>query len=403
MFKYEIWERKKINPVRNPAIKPRFDSVDILRGIIMVLMALDHVRDYFTNVRFDPLDLEQTNIALFFTRWITHFCAPVFVFLAGTSAYLSLNRGKSKSDLSKFLLTRGLWLIIVEVTLVRFGWLFNFDYSLIIFQVIWAIGWSMVTLSLLIKFSIKTITAFGIIIILTHNLLDGITPAQLGSFGWLWSILHYANSVEYAEGYYIFVAYPLIPWVGVMAAGYGFGSLFNIDEQKRNKIFIRLGLGITIGFFLLRLINIYGDPSPWSSQRSFAFVFLDFLNTTKYPPSLLFLMMTLGPAIAFLPLLTKVTGLAGPFFKTFGRVPMFFYLIHIPVIHLLALLTAVATGIDASFMINNDIFWLWPNTWGYGLLTVYLVWLAVVLGLYPVCTRYAEVKKNKKSKWLSYL
>jgi len=389
---------------QNNSIKPRFDSIDILRGIIMVLMALDHTRDFFTNVRFDPLDMEHTNVALFFTRWITHFCAPVFVFLAGTGAFLSLSRGKSKSDLRKFLITRGIWLIFLELTIVRFGWLFNFDYSLIIAQVIWAIGWSMIFLSFFSGFSPKTISIIGIIIVLTHNLFDGITPEQFGSLKWLWVILHVQAPIQFGNGNIFFVFYPLIPWIGVMAAGYGFGNLFRLNEKKRNKIFLRIGLGLTAGFIILRYINIYGDPSRWSYQKNFVFTFLDFLNTTKYPPSFLYLLMTLGPAIALLPLLDKATSLVKNIFVFFGRVPMFYYLVHIPLIHLLALLIANALGLNDYFLTGNHIFDAWPNNWGYDLPIVYFVWIIVVISLYPVCRRYSEIKKkNKKNKLLSYL
>jgi uncharacterized membrane protein len=208
--------------------KPRLNSVDILRGLAMVLMALDHVRDYFTNSFFDPLDLEQTSPELFLTRWITHFCAPVFVFLAGTGAYLSLGRGKSKSDVSKFLLTRGLWLIFLEFTIVRLGWTFGFDYSLIIAMVIWVIGVSMIFLAILIHFPIKAIAAFSLIMIFAHNLFDGIAPERFGVFSWLWIILHNFDIINLGSGYTLFIAYPLIPWIGVMSAGYCFGTLYNI-------------------------------------------------------------------------------------------------------------------------------------------------------------------------------
>ena len=385
------------------SIKPRFNNVDILRGIIMVLMALDHTRDFFTNVRFDPLDLDQTNVALFFTRWITHFCAPVFVFLAGTGACLSLNRGKSKPDLRKFLITRGIWLIILELTLVRFGWFFNFDYSLIIVQVIWAIGWSMIFLSFICGFSLKTISITGILIIVSHNLLDGINPEQFGSLSWFWKILHVQAPIELGDGNVFFVIYPLIPWIGVMAAGYGFGGLFKLEEKKRNKIFIRLGLSLTAAYVILRLINVYGDPNHWNYQKNFVLTFLDFLDTTKYPPSLLYLLMTLGPAIASLPFLSKTGRTMRNFFVIFGRVPMFYYLIHVPLIHLLALLTAIAIGLNSSFLTGNLFFDLWPGNWGYNLSTVYLIWIAVVISLYPICRWYSQIKKKKKSKWLGYL
>lgn len=388
------------------SFKPRFDSIDILRGIVMVLMALDHVRNYFTNVYFNPLDLEQTSIQLFLTRWITHFCAPVFVFLAGTGAFLSMGRGRSKSDVTKYLLSRGLWLIFLELTLVRLGWTFGFDYSLIGVQVIWAIGWSMIFLSLLIHLPFKAIAAFGIIMIFTHNLFDGITPEQFGSLSWLWIVLHNFDGFELGNSYYFLVAYPLIPWIGVMAAGYCFGALYNLDTEERKRILLWLGAELTVGFILLRLTNIYGDFNKWTTQRNIIFTIFDFIDTTKYPPSLLFLLMTLGPSIISLYFLEKANSEEKPFrfFTVFGRVPLFYYLIHIPLIHLLAVITAGAAGFDTSFMFNQyPFFWQEGFGWGYSLPVVYLIWIIVVAGLYPVCSRYYNLKKKKKSKLLSYL
>jgi uncharacterized membrane protein len=382
---------------------PRIDSVDFLRGIVMVLMALDHVRDYFTNAHFDPLDLSQTNAALFFTRWITHFCAPVFVFLAGTGAFLSSTRGKTKPEISKFLFTRGLWLIFLELTVVRFGWLFNFDYTFTFGQVIWAIGWSMIALSALIYLSANAVGIFGIVIIAVHNLFDGVTPGQAGVFAWLWQILHYGGGITFAEGYVFFAAYPLIPWIGVMTAGYGFGKILLLEEKKRNKILIRLGLSLSFAFIIIRAINFYGDANTWTSQKSFLFTFLDFMDTTKYPPSLLYLLMTLGPAIAILPLLEKVKSFSNKFFVTFGRVPMFYYIIHIPFIHLLAVIFALLAGINPDFMFSNTGPWAWTGEWGYSLFIVYLVWVGVVLSLYPLSLWFSNVKKRKKNWWLSYL
>jgi len=397
-------EEIKIRSVKtvSTVIKPRFDSIDFLRGLIMVLMALDHVRDYFTNVRFDPLDLEQTSAALFLTRWVTHFCAPVFVFLAGTGAFLSMGRGKSKTDVTKFLLSRGLWLIILEFTLVRLGWTFGFDYSFLVGQVIWALGWSMIILSFLIHFPLKTIAAFSIIMIFTHNLLDGITPEQFGMFSWLWNILHYSDVINLGNDFLFFAGYPLIPWIGVMAAGYCFGALYQLEAEKRKRILLWLGLSLITAFILIRLIDIYGDFNKWTTQKNFIFTLLDFIDTTKYPPSLLYLLMTLGPAILLLSFLEVAKELDKSFFIVFGRVPMFYYLLHVPVIHLLAVLTANATGVDPAFMFGSYPFF-WEVKWGYPLFVVYLVWFVVIIGLYPVCYHYKNFKEQKRSKWLSYL
>ncbi len=408
MFKETTLPEKSISEYtseQTKVIKPRFDSIDLLRGIVMVLMALDHVRDYFTNVRFDPLDLEQTNIALFLTRWITHFCAPVFVFLAGTSAFLSMGRGKSKSDVTKFLLSRGLWLIFLELTLVRFGWTFGVDYSFIGVQVIWAIGWSMIFLALLIHFPMKVIAAISLIMIATHNLFDGITPEQFGSLSWLWIVLHNFAFINLGNGYTFIVAYPLIPWIGVMAAGYVFGNLYNLKSEKRKKILFRIGMGMIAAFILLRLFDFYGDANKWTAQKNFLFTILDFIDTTKYPPSLLYLLMTLGPAILFLSFMEKVKEIDKnySFFLVFGRVPLFYYLLHIPAIHLLALLVANATGVDISFMSGSYPFFWQQTDWGYSLPIVYLVWVVIVVGLFPICSMYYNVKKKKKYKILNYL
>lgn len=401
----QVEEAVKTQPRESIAIPkpPRLDSVDLLRGLVMVLMALDHVRDFFTDVRFYPLDLSRTNVLLYATRWVTHFCAPVFVFLAGTGAFLSLTRGKTVPELSRFLFTRGLWLVFVELTVVRFGWLFNFDYTLAIGQVIWAIGWSMIVLAGLVRFSTKVITVFGVLMIVLHNAFDGIRPEQLGIFGWPWQILHAGGPVEYAPGYIFAAAYPLIPWIGVMAAGYGFGSLLTRDAPARRKALLRLGLAITAGFIIIRATNLYGDPRTWGTQKDAIFTFLDFINCEKYPPSLLYLMMTLGPAIALLPLLERARGWMAQFFTVFGRVPMFYYIIHIPLIHALAIVAALLTGYDSAFMFANVPPWEWPEGYGFGLAIVYAVWVGVVVALYPVCKWFAGVKRRRKEAWLSYL
>jgi uncharacterized membrane protein len=384
--------------------QPRLNSVDLARGIVMVLMALDHVRDYFTNVRYNPLDLTQTSPELFMTRWITHLCAPTFVFLAGTGAFLSTRRGKTKKELSFFLLTRGLWLVFLELTFVRFGWVFNLDYSFTLGQVIWAIGWSMIVLAALIHFSNKTISIVGISMILLHNLFDRITPQQAGIFGWTWQILHYGRSIVYTPGYHFEAAYPLIPWIGVMAAGYSFGAILLKIEKKRRKISAMIGAGLIIFFFLLRLSNIYGDNNIWKEQKDLIFTFFSFINVEKYPPSLLYLAITLGVTILALPILEKAKGFTAKFFITFGRVPMFYYLFHIPLIHGLAVITAIIMGAEFSFMFNNTPPWVWPEGWGFNLPVVYAFWTGIVLLLYPICVWFGNVKSmHKENKWLSYL
>lgn len=388
----------------NTDIKPkRILSIDILRGAIMIIMALDHVRDFFTDFRkFDPLDLEHASTAMFFTRWITHFCAPVFVFLAGTSAFLSMQRGKTKNESSRLLFTRGIWLIILEVTIVRFGWAFNLDYHLIFLQVIWAIGWSMIFLSALIFLPRAAIAIIGLILILGHNMLDGIHANTFGSNAIFWNFLHEQGRAQYAPAYMAFFIYPIIPWIGVMAVGYCFGSIFKKEEKERNKWFYTIGISTIILFIVIRYINVYGDPSPWHTQAN-GTTLLSFIKCTKYPPSLLYLLMTLGPAITLLPLLEKLSGRVGKFLMVYGRVPMFYYILHIYIIHLLALFTGLALGVPTKvFTSNGSLFD--PNLkWGFSLPVVYLYWIATFLILYYPCKWFMRIKATHKKWWLSYL
>jgi uncharacterized membrane protein len=382
---------------------PRLESIDLLRGLAMVIMALDHVRDFFHDARFDPLDLTQTTPLLFITRWVTHHCAPAFVFLAGTGAFLSLARGKSKGELSKFLVTRGLWLVFLELTVVRFGWLFNIDYSLSIGQVIWAIGWSMVVLAFLVHLPRVAIGAIAVGMIGLHNLFDGVDPALFGSFGWLWRVLHVQSPVVYAPGRLFFVIYPLIPWIGVMAAGYVFGGVLAKSQEDRRRTLYRLGFGLIGGFLILRASNFYGDLYPWSAHETTLNTVLAFIDTHKYPPSLLYLMMTLGPAIAVLPLLERWRGRGAEVIIVFGRVPLFYYVLHIYLIHILAVAAAFLTVGDAGFLFSNELPGSWPNTYGFGLGIVYAVWIGAIALLYFPCKWFAGVKKRNRSPWLSYL
>jgi uncharacterized membrane protein len=366
-------------------------------------MALDHVRDFFSYYRFDPLDLTQTNALLFMTRWITHLCAPVFVFLAGTGAFLSGSRGKTKPELAKFLLTRGLWLIVLEFTVIRFGWLFNVDYALSFGQVIWAIGASMVVLSGLIFYSTRVITLFGVAMIVFHNTLDNISPEQMGLFGWPWQIIHSGGVIPFSSNHVYIALYPLVPWIGVMAAGYGFGSLLLKDESTRRKMLLRLGIGMIGAFVVIRASNLYGDHIHWSAQKNFLFTIFSFIKCEKYPPSLLYLLMTLGPAIAILPIVERIKGKVGTFFITFGRVPMFYYVLHIYIIHAVAIVAAYFAVHDVHFLFANAPPGSWPNAFGFRLAIVYLVWLTIVLSLYPACRWFADVKRRRKEAWLSYL
>jgi uncharacterized membrane protein len=386
----------------------------------MVIMMLDHTRDFIHNAaaQFDPMDLSRTNVALFFTRWITHFCAPVFVFLAGTGAYLQLARGKSKSELSRFLVTRGIWLIVLEVTLVRLGVTFSFDVRMLAFlQVIWVIGVSMIVLGALIYLPVKVVGAFGLAMIALHNLFDGFRVASwhgpdspVPSFGAkLWMLLHQAFEPFPIVGFpspVVIVIYPLVPWIGVMAAGYAFGRLYDFDAQRRRRLLLIIGGTATALFVILRAIDVYGDPLQYSTQKNTLFTFLSFLNTTKYPPSLLFLLMTLGPSILVLAVFEKGRGggWLREFFVTFGRVPLFFYLLQWPTAHLISLLLHLAFGKPTAWLFQTPIDWidgLPPK--GFNLGVVYLCWIGGVLLLYPLCKWFAGVKQRRKDWWLSYL
>jgi uncharacterized membrane protein len=392
-----------IRPEHRASGRSRLDSVDLLRGLVIVIMALDHARDFFTSVRFEATDLEQTTAPLFLTRWITHFCAPVFVFLAGTSAFLYQARGRTRAEVSRFLLTRGLWLVLLELTVVRWAWNFNFNYTteLLFVQVIWVIGVSMVVLAGLVHLPLSAVAGIGIAMVAGHNLLDPITPEALGAWGPLWTLLHVQAAIPLRGDQVFVVIYPLIPWIGVMAAGYAFGTLLRRPERERRRALLGLGAGLTLGFLAIRAVNGYGDPAPWSVQESAGRTVLSFLNTTKYPPSLLFLLMTLGPAIALLPLLERLTGPLARAVTVFGRVPLFFYVLHLYLIHAVALTVGVLAGFDPRSFLHV---WLFlPDEWGYGLGVVYLVWAGVVLALYPACRWFAGVKARRREVWLSYL
>ncbi|XZF16000.1 DUF1624 domain-containing protein [Chitinophagaceae bacterium MMS25-I14] len=382
----------------------RIASIDILRGIIMIIMALDHVRDFFSGFKaYDPLDLQHASTFMFFTRWITHFCAPVFVFLAGTSAFLSMRRGKTKKESSLFLLSRGVWLILLELTIVRFGWQFNLDYHMVFVQVIWAIGWSMIFLSLLIFLPMPAIAAIALVIIFGHNALDGIRPAAMGEAGPLWTVLHVHAPVPFGDHRTFMVLYPLVPWIGVMAAGYCFGNIMLLPEDRRNKLLYLVGFTCLALFFMLRAANVYGDPFPWEPQPTRGRTVLAFIKVNKYPPSLLYLLMTIGSAITVMPLLEKLNNGLGRFFTVYGRVPMFYYILHIYLIHGMALVAGVIMGFPSHIFTDNGAIFRPDNGWGFSLPVVYLYWLCTVLLLYYPCRWFMQLKARNKSWWLSYL
>ncbi len=380
----------------------RIESVDFVRGAIMILMALDHVRDFFGVPGISPTDPARAGAALFFTRWITNICAPVFFLLTGTGACLAL-RKMPVGALSRFLLTRGLWLIALELTVVRcLGFQFNVDYRVTMLLVLWALGWSMIALSALVHLPMGLVTTFGVVLIAGHNLFDGVSSANP-----IWAMLHRPGIVLNQPPFLVFASYPLVPWIGVTAAGFGLGRIYEWPRHRRQAFLLRGGVLMIVAFVLLRAVNVYGDPSRWSVQASAVKTALSFLNTTKYPPSLLFLLMTLGPALLAL---RSVDEGAPKWMRpalVFGSVPLFYFLVHLPVIHLLA--------IGASYRRYGAIHWMFespdlahypfsaPPGWGFSLPVVYLVWVALVIALYPLCRWYADVKRRRRDGWLRYI
>jgi uncharacterized membrane protein len=354
----------------------------------MVLMALDHTRDFFTNVSYNPLDLTQTSPALFLTRWITHLCAPVFIFLAGTGAFLSEARGKTRRDLSVFLITRGLWLVLLELTYVNwFGWSFYIGFHWFGVQVIWVIGWAMVILAGLIWLPRWAILAIGLGMITLHNAFDSLKPESFGAWSGLWRILHVPEAVEIGPAVKLGVGYPLIPWTGVMTTGYAFGPLLMRDSTTKRKWLLVLGICSIALFVVLRSTNLYGDPHPWSSQKNILFTAFSFVNCQKYPPSLCYLLMTLGPALLLLAVFDRGTPKLLKPLLVFGRVPLFYYLLHLPLIHGLSILVRHLNA---------------PPEAGFGLMGVYLFWMAIVALLYLPCRWFSGFKARHRAAWLSY-
>jgi uncharacterized membrane protein len=375
----------------------------------MIIMALDHVRHFFHHEAFlfEPTDLSRTTALLFFTRWITHFCAPVFVFLAGISAYL-YGVNKTKNELAYYLFTRGLWLVFVELFIIGLGQTFNPSYPMFNLQVIWAIGISMIVLSAMIYLKRQVILAIAILLIAGHNLLDNVHIPGGGLAGVGWSILHEPANFFFGR-FNIFIQYPVIPWIGILAMGYYLGSLFSSPDNPEKIKTEKLLLGVVaIAFFLfLRTLNLYGDAAHWYYQKNVVFSLLSFLNLTKYPPSVLYILMTLGPAMIFLAYTEKPLN---SFFKkiaVFGRVPFFYYVVHIYLIHLLAMLGAVISGYRWSDMILKTKVNRVPelNTYGFNLFIVYLVWIGLILLMFPCCKWYDQYKRTHLStqRWLSYL
>lgn len=396
-----------------PAPGSRLVSVDFMRGLVMVIMAIDHSRDFLTNIPFEPEDITHTFPALFFTRRITHFCAPMFFFLAGTGAYLLRRKTESVSAASRFLWTRGLWLVLLEFTIIEYAWTFTFWQM---GGIIWSIGCCMVLLALLIRLPDQVTLAVGLTLVLFHNLFDRVTPAQFGNFGWLWAILHRKGVIPHTH---FFVLFPWIPLLGVMAIGYVFGKLFDQPARERQRMMLLLGAITTAAFLVLRAFNLYGNPvaglagnSPgeWHPQSTLAMSVVSFMDLEKYPPSLQFLLMILGPSLLLFAVVDRLSPSehfqrwAKPI-VVFGRVPLFFYILHLYAIHLAAILLAKLT--------HQPVGWLWkgsfwmnevPAGYGHGPPVVYATWFVVVVLLYFPCAWFAEYKRRHKTWWwLSYL
>jgi uncharacterized membrane protein len=399
-------------PAGSPVPGPRLISIDALRGAVMIIMALDHVRDFVHAgaMTFSPEDLARTTPFLFFTRWVTHICAPTFFLLAGFGAFFRLQRTGSKNELSWFLLSRGLWLIVIELTLMRLAMNFTFSsaYPLLLL-ILWALGLAMVALAALIHLPPRVLAVVALAIIASHNLLDGIQARQLGDYAPLWNILHQQGVFRLA-GMVVVVAYPLLPWIGVMAAGFCAGELFWLEPAQRRRAFVTIGVASLALFAALRGLNGYGDPAPWSGQSTMSMTVVSFFRVTKYPPSLDFLLMTLGPAFLALAALDgRYLSPANPLLAI-GRVPFFYYVIHFWLIHLVASAMAWIRYGTRSFAYMFHPLpsmggprQLFPPDFGYPLWVTYAVWIGVVCAMYPLCLWFSRLKARRREWWLSYL
>jgi uncharacterized membrane protein len=400
-MEYRIQTLAAAGAVATPhgAARPRLDGIDFLRGLVMAIMVLDHARDFFGGSSMNPRDVHDTS--LFLTRWVTHFCAPIFVFLAGVSAFLYGSRGRARSDIARFLLTRGLWLMLIELTVVRFAWTFDVSYDFVFMQVIWAIGCSMLVLAGLIYVPRWAIAAFALTLILGHNLLDGIVADD--SWRWLWVMTHGFGVLHPTPNMEVMAIYPLIPWVAVMAAGYVLGAVFLRPEVQRRRALLTVGLLATIGFIVLRATNLYGDPAPWLKQDAFVPTLLSFVNCEKYPPSLLYLAMTIGPGLILLALFQSARSWLARVIIEIGRVPFLFYIAHIALLHAMAIVVAELMVGDIGWLFRHMPVFNKPDGYGLSLPGVYALWLVALALLYPMCRWFGALKQRRKDWWLSYL
>ncbi|TDE18285.1 DUF1624 domain-containing protein [Dyadobacter psychrotolerans] len=386
----------------NTLIKPRIESIDLLKGIVMVLMALDHTRDYFyqTGAFYDITNPATASVPLYVTRWITHFCAPVFSFLAGISAYMS-GRKKTKADLSVFLIKRGLWLIVMELTIISFAWYLDVQFSNFDLAVIWVLGASMIFLAGFVHLPNFLILVISCILIFGHNLLDQIHFER----SILWSLVHETGSFKIAGGRTLNLVYPIIPWAGVMALGYYFGQFYDISiiSEKRKGLFNLIGIACILLFLLIRFTNLYGDPASWKYYETTSQTVMSFMNVNKYPPSLLYLLATLSGAFIFLANSEKWRAKLVDFFCVFGRVPFFYYILHLYFIRILAMIVAELTGFGWDIMVQTS-FDIDLHGFGFSLPVVYLIWISIILILYPICKKFDAYKRSHKENWwLSYL
>jgi uncharacterized membrane protein len=389
--------------------KQRIHSIDILRGAIMLIMAIDHVRDYFHigALTSEPTNLATTTPLIFFSRWITHFCAPTFVFLSGLSAYLAGTR-RTKSELSSFLIKRGLWLIFIEVVFITLALSLNPLYNVIVLQVIWVIGISMILLGLLVRLPVWVIGAIGLLIIVGHDMLNNIKLTTNGIEDVIMKLLFTARGtvIFLDKTHMILALYAILPWTGIMLLGYSFGSLYQAKYKPvdRKIMLVYASLFLFLAFMALRIGNSYGDPAPWSAQKNSMFTFMSFLNISKYPPSLMYTCLTLSAALLVLALTEKAAGKLAGFFTVYGSVPFFYYVLHFYIIRTLTIIVFFLQGYKTSQIINpKSPFLFTPPGFGFSIGYVYLLWLAIILSLYYPCKWFSNYKKMHKQWWLSYL
>lgn len=388
------------------ATKYRIESIDLLRGLIMLIMALDHTRDFFHLNTPNPTDLATTTPVLFFTRWITHFCAAIFVFLSGVSANLAGGR-RTKKQLSIFLIKRGFWLIAVEFVLITFAFSLDPLYHLFIFQVIWVIGVSMVIMGLLIWLPMPAIAVIGGLLFFGHDMLDFVKLPDTGSAGFLWELFFTArfNFIPADKNHSLILIYAILPWTGVMLAGYVMGQIYRpaFDQERRKRILLISGATLVILFIFLRAFNIYGDPAPWTTQKTIALSVISFFNVSKYPPSLMYLCMTIGPGLLLLSATEKVKSKLARLLIVYGNVPLFYYVLHFFVLRFFNVTLFFAQGFTAKDIVTPRQMMFHPAGYGFNLFGVYVVWLLTIAILYFPCRWYSQYKKTHRQWWLSYV